>query len=53
MGEVQPPVEPVLTRDFMYDNDTMQTWMVNTQLKMPGHRDRVAHVYSTRKRGLT
>jgi len=25
--------------------DTMQNWMDNTQMKVPGYRDRVAHVY--------
>jgi hypothetical protein len=31
--------------------DTMQTWMDNTQLKMPGYRDRVAHVYLDKQEG--
>jgi hypothetical protein len=31
--------------------DTMQNWIDNTQLKMPGYRDRVAHVYLTGKEG--
>lgn len=31
--------------------DTMQNWIDNTQLKMPGYRDRVAHVYLTDEEG--
>jgi hypothetical protein len=30
---------------------TMQNWMDNTQLKVPGYRDRVAHVYLTDDEG--
>jgi hypothetical protein len=31
--------------------DTMQNWTDNTQLRVPGYRDRVAHVYHTHAEG--
>lgn len=31
--------------------DTMQNWTDNTQLALPGYRDRVAHVYHTHEEG--
>jgi predicted acylesterase/phospholipase RssA len=31
--------------------NTMQNWIDNTQLKIPGYRDRVAHVYLTDREG--
>ena len=31
--------------------NTMQNWIDNTQLKIPGYRDRVAHVYLTDQEG--
>jgi predicted acylesterase/phospholipase RssA len=31
--------------------NTMQNWIDNTQLKIPGYRDRVAHVYLTGQEG--
>lgn len=31
--------------------DTMQNWSDNTQMRVPGYRDRVAHVYRTKDEG--
>jgi predicted acylesterase/phospholipase RssA len=31
--------------------DTMQNWIDNTQIKIPGYRDRIAHIYLTEKEG--
>jgi hypothetical protein len=48
--EAGPGLKPLVTFGHSV-LDTMQNWTDNTQLRVPGYRDRVAHVYHTREEG--
>jgi hypothetical protein len=48
--EAGPGLKPLVTFGHSI-LDTMQNWTDNTQLRVPGYRDRVAHVYHTEEEG--
>lgn len=48
--EARPGLQPLVTFGHSI-LDTMQNWTDNTQLRVPGYRDRVAHVYHTAEEG--